>query len=306
VSKVDTSVNLFGTTWETPIVIAPVGSQRAFHPEGELAVARAGNARKNLQILSTVTTTSIEDVTGAAGRPVWFQVYVTASWNVTEKLVRRAEAAGSPVLVFTVDLLAGRSTETEQRFRRQDTRKCNACHDTPTGPGPGFLKRKPMFDGIDMSGVVFNSPMHTWKFVDRLKALTRMKLVLKGITTAEDAALCREHGVDGIIVSNHGGRAEESGRSSIESLPEVVEAAGSSMPVMVDGGFRRGTDIVKALALGARAVCVGRPYIWGLSAFGQPGVERVLELYRAELEQAMRQFGVPSIGAINRSFIARK
>lgn len=306
VEKVDTSVTLFGTRWETPLMIMPVGSQKAFHPEGEMAAARAGNKMKTLQILSTVTNSSVEDVTKAAGRPIWYQLYTTSAWSVTERLVKRAENAGCPVLVFTVDLPAGRSTETEKRMRRTDTRKCEACHDTPQGPGAGFLKRKPMFDGIDMKDVPFSAPSLTWSFVDRLKASTKMKLVLKGITTAEDAVLCREHGVDGIIVSNHGGRAEESGHSSIESLEEVVDAVGSSLPVMVDGGFRRGTDIFKALALGARAVGVGRPYIWGLAAFGQPGVEQVLGILRAELELAMRQFGAPRLNAIHRGFIARR
>ncbi|MBI4910723.1 MAG: alpha-hydroxy-acid oxidizing protein [Acidobacteria bacterium] len=306
VEKVDTSVTLFGTRWETPLMIMPVGSQKAFHTEGEVAVARAGNKQRVLQILSTVTNSSVEEVTKAAGRPIWYQLYTTSSWSVTERLVKRAENAGCPVLVFTVDLPAGRSTETEKRMRKLDTRKCEACHDTPQGPGAGFLKRKPMFDGIEMKDVPFSAPSQTWAFVDKLKASTKMKLVLKGITTAEDGVLCREHGVDGIVVSNHGGRAEESGRSSIESLAEVVEAVGSAMPVMVDGGFRRGVDVFKALALGARAVGIGRPYIWGLAAFGQAGVEQVLTILRAELELAMRQFGAPSLNAIHRGFVARK
>ena len=153
-----------------------------------------------------------------------------------------------------------------------------------------------MFDGLSGTGI--NPPAATWEWVDRLKKLTKMKLLLKGIETREDARLAREHGVDGIIVSNHGGRATEDLRPTIESLPEVVDAAGSQIPVLVDGGVRRGTDAYKALALGARAVGIGRPYVWGLTAFGQEGVERVLEILRAELQRTMQQCGTPTIAQI--------
>jgi 4-hydroxymandelate oxidase len=302
VSKVDLRTELFGTVWETPIVLSPVGSQKAFHPEGELAVGRAGNTRRTLQILSTATTTSVEDVTGAAGHPIWFQLYPTSSVTVAEKLVARAEAAGCPVLVFTVDNLVGRHNETQARLRLLDSRNCAGCHQ----PGQaGYFRRKPMFDGIEAGSLTVNDPSVTWALVDRLKRITRMKLVVKGIVTREDALLCKEHGVDGLIVSNHGGRDENSGRSTIESLPEVVDAAGGSMPVLVDGGFRRGTDIFKALALGAKAICIGRPYIWGLGSFGQAGVERVLDLLRAELELVMRQCGTRSIGEIGKAAIQK-
>ena len=290
---------LFGTAWETPIVIAPCGSQKAFHPDGELATARAARSRRTLQILSTVTTCRIEDVAQAAG-PIWFQLYPTSRWEVAEKLVRHAEASGSQALALTVDLPAGRNTETQERFKRMDTRTCAACH--PSGAGASLL-RKPMFTGIDMTGVTLYGPGTTWEWVRRLKDLTAMKLVLKGIETREDALMCCEHGVDGIIVSNHGGRAEESGRGTIECLPEVVDAVGGKIPVLVDGGFRRGTDIFKALALGARAVCIGRPYLWGLAAFGQVGVERVLDILRAELTLVMRQCGARSVAEIVRSMV---
>jgi 4-hydroxymandelate oxidase len=302
VSKVDLRTELFGTRWETPIVLAPVGSQKAFHPEGELAVGRAGNTRRTLQILSTVTTTSVEDVTQAAGHPIWYQLYPTNNPAIAEKLVRRAEAAGCPVLVFTVDNLVGRNAETQARFRLLDARDCTGCHQA----GPvSYFGRKPMFDGLDVTGLAVNDPSLTWAYVDRLRRLTRMKLVVKGIVTREDALLCKEHGADGLIVSNHGGRNESSGRGTIESLPEVVDAVGSAMPVLVDGGFRRGTDIFKALALGAKAICIGRPYIWGLGAFGQAGVERVLDILRAELELTMKQCGTKSIENIGMSAIQK-
>lgn len=301
VTRTDTSTEIFGVKWKTPIIISPVGSQRAFHTQGEIATAKAAGSRGHLQILSTVTTTSVEDVTAARGGPVWYQLYPTASWNITQTLIKRAEAAGSPVLVVTVDLPAGRNTETLSRARLMDPRNCADCHQ----PGlAGRLKRRPMFDKLDLTGLVdYYAPALTWDSIRRMKDMTKMKLVLKGIVTREDAELCVERGVDAIIVSNHGGRAEESGRSTIECLSEVIEAVGGKIPVLIDGGFRRGTDIFKALALGAKAVCIGRPYIWGLGAFGQPGVERVLDILRVELELIMKQAGVLSIDQIKRSYV---
>jgi isopentenyl diphosphate isomerase/L-lactate dehydrogenase-like FMN-dependent dehydrogenase len=295
-TRTDLGVEIFGQSWETPIMICPIGNQKAFHPEAELATARAARARRTNQILSSVTSYPVEEVSTALGRPPWFQLYMPRKWDDTVKLVRRVEAAGCPVLVWTIDLLAGRNTETAERFRRLDTRDCTACHLT----AKGGVRHRPMFDGL--TNEEYNPPEATWEYVDRLRKLTKMRLVLKGIETAEDARLCREHGVDAIHVSNHGGRAAETGRATVECLPEVVQAAGA-LPVIVDGGIRRGSDIFKALALGARAVGIGRPYIWGLSAFGQPGVERVLELLRAELTLTMRQAGTPSIGQIGKSSV---
>jgi 4-hydroxymandelate oxidase len=303
VSKTDLSVDLFGTRWETPIVLSPVGSQRAFHPEGEIAVARAGKAKRTLQILSTATTASIEEVTAAAGQPVWYQLYPTTSWAVTEKLVKRAEAAGSRVLVVTTDLPAGRNTETAERFKRLDKRQCSLCHD---GSATTYFKRKPMFDSIDMSGTSFFTPAMTWDWVKRFRDLTKMKVVLKGIVSGEDAALCVKYGVDGLIVSNHGGRAEESNRGTIECLPEVTAAVNKRIPVLLDGGIRRGTDVFKALALGARAVCIGRPYVWGLGAFGQPGVERVLDILRGELTLVMKQCGARTVAEITAAAVVAR
>jgi len=300
VSHVDTGVEIFGEGWDTPIGIAPCGSQRAFHPQGEAAVARAARSRGHTQILSTVTTTSVEEVVEARGEPVWYQLYPTASWDVTRRLLRRAEGAGCRVVVLTVDLPVISNRETQERYARADTRQCSKCHE----PGlEGFFSRRPMFEGVDMTGVGFDTPHLTWQFVERLKDETDMRVVVKGIVTREDAERCVQHGADGVIVSNHGGRAEESGRATIESLPEVVEGVAGRVPVLVDSGFRRGNDIVKALALGATAICVGRPYLWGLAAFGQPGVERVLDILRAELILAMKLAGRPSIADIDRTLV---
>jgi isopentenyl diphosphate isomerase/L-lactate dehydrogenase-like FMN-dependent dehydrogenase len=299
VSKVDLKIELFGTIWDSPLFLCPVGYQTAFHPQGEVAVARAAQTTKSLQVLSTVTSTPVEEVAKARGLPPWFQLYIPSTWAGTEKLVRRVEAAGCPVLVWTVDLLGGRNGETGERFRRTDTRDCTLCHTSARGG----VRNRPMLEGIE--GAV-NPPNATWELVDRLKKLTRMKLVLKGIETREDARLCREHGVDAIVVSNHGGRATEDLRPTIDSLPEVVDGVGGQVPVLVDGGFRRGTDIYKALASGARAVGIGRPYMYGLAAFGQEGVERVVEILRAELTMVMKQCGTPAIAQITPASIARR
>ena len=309
VRAIDMSVALFGTKWDSPIVIAPVGSQRAFHEEGELATARAARAGRHLQILSTMTSRGVEDVIAARGEPVWYQLYPTDQWAVTRGLVKRAEAAGCRVLVLTVDLQGGSNRETQARLQRRDSRQCSTCHaGGPLGSSLDNIKalvsRKPMFSGLDVSGVDTIQPLDmNWDFVKRLRDATTMKLVVKGLVTKEDAALAVQHGADGVIVSNHGGRGEESGRGTIESLADVVEGAGGRVPVLVDGGFRRGTDIFKALALGASAVCIGRPYLWGLAAFGQPGVEAVLAILRRELTTTMRQAGTVKVSDIKRQFV---
>lgn len=303
VTNIDTSVGLFGTTWKTPIVLAPAGSQRAFHPDGELAVARAARSRADLQILSNNTTSSVEDVIAARGEPVWFQLYPSTSWNVSGAMVKRAEKAGCPVMVFTVDQVGGSNRETLKRFMQEDKRQCNMCHDRTSLQTS--TQRKSMFEGLDLKGVRSQPPV-TWDYVKRLKDATSMKLIIKGIATREDAELSVTHGADGIICSNHGGRGEASGRSSIESLPEVLEGAAGRIPVLVDGGFRRGTDIFKALALGANAICIGRPYLWGLAAFGQEGVEAVLDILTRELVMVMRHSGTTSLGNITRAHVIQR
>ncbi len=300
VRNIDTSIELFGERYPIPILIAPCGSQKAYHPEGELAVARAAKAKGVEQILSTVASIAVEEVNAARGRPVWFQLYTSPLWRVTEAVVKRAEASGCPVLALTVDLPVS-NREVLARHRRATNPECQACH----APGANLIPPKPIYDGIDLTGGEDRGgTFMDWDFVDRLRDSTSMKLLLKGIVTAEDARLAVEHGVDGLIVSNHGGRAEDSGRSTIESLSEVVDAVDGRMPVIVDGGFRRGTDIFKALALGADAIAIGRPYLWGLGSFGQEGVETVLDLLKRELEIVMRQARTTSIEEINRSYIA--
>jgi 4-hydroxymandelate oxidase len=288
VSRIDLSASVLGQSFASPIALCPVGSQRAFHADGELATARAARAGNHLQIMSTQSSTRIEDVATARGAGLWYQLYTTSDFGVTRKLVQRAEAAGCPVVAVTVDLPNGRNTLTDLRQARLDRRQCATCHVAGERGADGrTVGPKPMFEGLDMSGVTLTSPSLTWDFIKRLKDVTTMKVVIKGLETREDAELAVSSGADGVVVSNHGGRATETGRPTIDALPEVVAGVASRIPVLLDGGVRRGTDVFKALALGATAVGIGRPYIWGLSSFGQDGVERVLQILTTELRLAM-------------------
>jgi isopentenyl diphosphate isomerase/L-lactate dehydrogenase-like FMN-dependent dehydrogenase len=294
--KIDTGMTLLGTRYNSPIFLSPVSSQGAFHSEAEMAVARAAGAKGHHMILSTVGNSAIADVNKAHGSPVWLQLYPTDDFNVTEQLIRKAEQAGTTTIMLTVDRQGGRNTETLFRLRRQDDRNCMACH---AGGFKNEVARKPMFNGIDVSHVtnLYGTGM-TWDFVKRLRGATKLKLFLKGIMTPEDATKAVHAGVDGILVSNHGGRAEESLQSTIGALPAVVKVVNGKFPVLVDGGVRRGTDVYKALALGATGVGIGRPYCWGLAAFGQPGVAAVLAILTREFETIMRQVGTVSLKQI--------
>ncbi len=296
VRQIDTRVNILGEEWPTPIVIAPCGSQQAFHADGELAVARAASKLNHLQILSTVSSTPIEQVVEARDAPVWFQLYTLGGWPGVRKMLRRAEAAGCPVVVLTVDLplAPAPARHTLQRAIRRDTSDCSACHE-----GFGIAARlKPMFDGIAADEADRRAMDLTWDFLAKLRQETTMKVFIKGVVTAEDAERCVEQGVDGIIVSNHGGRADDSGRGAIDSLAEVAPVVNGRTTLLMDSGIRRGTDILKALALGADAIMVGRPYLWGLASFGQAGVERALQILRDELKIAMEFAGTRSIPEI--------
>ena len=300
-TKVDMRTQLFGVSYNSPIFTCPTGGEGSFHPDGELAVARATKARGTMQILSTATSTGVEDVIKAHGQPVWYQLYAPTSWDACDKIVKRVQAAGCPVIALTVDNTTGRNSETYMRTRPKDLGQCKGCHEGGAGP---TTKERKMYDGIDMTGVGGQNPAMTWEFVDRLRKAVTVKLIIKGIDTKEDARLCVEHGIDGILVSNHGGRSTETGRPTIEALPEVVAEVGNRIPVFVDGGVRRGTDVFKALALGAKGVGIGRPFLWGLGAFGQAGVDRVLEILQGELKLVMGNCGTQNVAAIDRSYVA--
>jgi isopentenyl diphosphate isomerase/L-lactate dehydrogenase-like FMN-dependent dehydrogenase len=288
IETAETRTELFGVQYDSPLYLSAVGGQWMFHMDGEVGSARAAKAKKSAQMLSTQTSMSVEDVAQALGAGPWYQLYMPVTWDATERVVRRVEAAGCKVLVWTLDNLAGRNLETSTRLAKTDTRDCDSCHGD---------RKKPMVDGDS------NPRGATWDYVERLKKMTSMKVMLKGLDTREEAKLALNHGADGIIVSNHGGRATETVRPTIECLPEVVEAVRGRIPVFVDGGFRRGSDVYKALALGAKAVGIGRPYVYGLAAFGQAGVERVLDIMNRELQLTMRQCGAASLAKIERSSV---
>ena len=286
VSNIDTTLTLFGQSLRSPILLAPVGFQSVFHPEGELATARAAAARGHQMILSSVSTFAVGDVARSGGQPLWFQLYPTTNRAVTRGVLGRAEAAGCPVVLLTVD------TPVTGNREGHITSLNRLLREAPLGN----------FEGLRTNETV-TDPTMTWDMIGWLRSNTSMKVVLKGIVTREDALLAVEHGVDGIVVSNHGGRQLESDRSTLACLPEVVAAVGGRMPVLIDGGIRRGTDIFKALALGADAIAIGRPYCWGLDGNGQRGVERALELLQAELVRAMQLAGTPRLSNIERAFV---
>ena len=294
VSETDTRVNILGTEASSPIFLCPVGSQGAYHPEAELGTARAAAAKGHHMVLSTQSSTAVEAVAEARGAPIWHQLYPTDRWEYTVAMLQRAEAAGCTAVCLTIDLPGGRNTETQSILMREDDRTCSNCH---TG------QAKPMFDGLDMRGVGLNNPALTWEVIERMKEVTSMNVIIKGVEVGADAALAVQYGADGIWVSNHGGRATETERGTIECLPEIVAAVNGRVPIIVDSGFRRGTDIYKALALGAAAVGVGRPYCWGLGAFGQAGVERVLDLLNRELLITMRGSGTPTVASIGPDYV---
>jgi 4-hydroxymandelate oxidase len=302
VSKLDTSRSVLGGIWKQPFYFSAVSSMRAFHPEAEIAVARAAASGQIQMMLSTGASTPVEEVVAARNGPMWQQLYATDDWHVTEAVVRRAEKAGCTAIFLTVDSPPGRNSETLLRAMRRDGRDCTQCH---VGGSHDLVRRAPMFAGIDVSRVTALSPTTlSGHYLERLRKLVTVKFLVKGIVTAEDATQALHAGVDGIVVSNHGGRQEETLRSTIECLPEIVAAVDRRIPVFIDGGIRRGTDIFKALALGATAVGIGRPQAWGLAAFGQSGVEAVSNILTRELRSIMRQAGTPDLAAIDKSHLA--
>jgi len=297
VSAVNTQTELLGHTLPSPVLLAPVGGLGMAHADGDIEVARGARAGGHKMIMSTAATFGIEEVTEARGEPVWYQLYPTDVWDITQGILRRVEATGSDVLFLTTDIPA-RNQDRMRRFDRSSD-DCSECHI----PGTTFAD-KAMLQGLNApANLNPSNPSMDWDYVKRLRDSTDMKLVIKGITQPQDARLALRAGVDAIHVSNHGGRAEESGFATIDSLPEIVNVVRGRIPVIVDGGIRRGTDVLKALALGADAVCVGRPYIWGLGAFGQEGVAKVMQILDSELEVAMKQAGTPTLADITHAAV---
>lgn len=290
VGRVDLSVDLFGQRLHSPILLAPIGGQRVIHEGGELASMRGASARGHLMLTSTVSNYAVEELRAAGTAPLWFQLYASPDSGLNRYLLQRAEAAECPAVALTVDSPTRGNRLGERWFARAMQAR--------------GVQRLANFEGWRGPPRI-GDPALTWEGMEALRGQTRMKFLLKGIVTREDAREALARGVDGLIVSNHGGRQEESGRGTLESLPEIVEAVEGRVPVLIDGGFRRGTDVFKALALGATAVCVGRPYLYGLGAWGADGVAKVLAILDSELKRTMQFAGVTRLAELGPQYLQR-
>jgi 4-hydroxymandelate oxidase len=297
VSKLDTRVTIFGQEHAFPILLAPVAAQKLMHPDGESASARGASAAGATMVVSSFANTSLEDVAAVAKSPLWFQLYAQPDHGFTRELVQRAEAAGYRALCLTVDTV---TTGARNREARAAVKLL---------PIPNFEKLKMPDGDVSLhtgSQDVFKSVLDasmSWKEIDWLRSVAKIPLVLKGVLNPDDAELAVKHGVSGIIVSNHGGRNLDTLPATIDALPLVTEKVAGRIPVFVDGGIRRGTDVLKALALGANAVFIGRPYIYGLGAAGEGGVTQVIRILQREFQMAMALTGRTNVANIDRSLI---
>jgi isopentenyl diphosphate isomerase/L-lactate dehydrogenase-like FMN-dependent dehydrogenase len=304
VREADTATTVLGLPLTLPVALAPTAFNRLGHPDGELAAARAAGAVGTLMCCSTISSWSLEEIAAVATGPLWFQLYVYRDRDVTRDLVRRAEAAGYRALILTVDTprLGRRERDVRNRFS------------LPADITIRNLERYGTPDALRWAATsTFTEYVHkllddslTWESVDWLRTITSLPILIKGVLTAEDARLCVEHGVAGLIVSNHGGRQLDGAIATMDALPEIVKQVAGRIPVLLDGGVRRGTDVFKALAGGASAVLIGRAYLWGLASDGEAGVRKVLEIFGTELELAMALAGCRSIGAITPTHVAAR
>jgi isopentenyl diphosphate isomerase/L-lactate dehydrogenase-like FMN-dependent dehydrogenase len=298
VSCVETETRVLGRPVRFPVLAAPTGFQTLAHPEGELAVARATAALGTIMVLSTLSSYPLEAVAAAAAGPKWFQLYCYRDRSVTQRLVERAQEQGFHAICVTVDLPA-------VGHRERDLRSGFTLppHALPRN-FEGLVDTSAMSDPANPSVFAEHigrlvDPSLTWEIIPWLRSVTHLPIVLKGILRPDDARHAADRGIDGIIVSNHGGRQLDGVPASIEALPPIVEAVRGQLDILLDGGIRRGTDVAKALALGARAVLVGRPVLWGLAVGGAKGVERVLDLLRAEFALAMTLLGCRNVAELN-------
>jgi len=298
VSHLDTGIPLFGGQLEHPILLAPVAYHRLYHPEGEIATARGASASGALFAVSSFTTTAIDEIARNTKQPIWFQLYVQRDRAFTRDMVQRAVAAGCKALCLTVDtpvlgcrygqLSFGLPGHLEcVHLRGLDLKSSILGHKTQRG---GIYD--PLFD-----------PAFNWRDLEWLRSMAGVPVLLKGVLNPEDGKRAIEHGADGIIVSNHGGRNLDALPATIDALPRMAEAVAGRIPLLLDSGIRRGTDVLMALALGAKAVFIGRPYIYGLAAGGAEGVERVVSILRGEFERAMALTGRRSIAEIDESVL---
>ena len=298
VSHLDTRVNLFGSELDSPILLAPVAYHRLYHAEGEIATARGANAAGAGFVISSFTTTAIDEIARNTQRAIWFQLYVQRDRAFTKDMVQRAVAAGCTAVCLTVDTPVLGNRYGQLAFGLPSDLECVHLRGLNLGaPIPGHKTQRgrifdPLFD-----------PAFNWRDLEWLRSVAGVPVVLKGVLAPEDGKRAVECGADGVIVSNHGGRNLDMVPGAIDALPRVVEAVAGRIPVMLDSGIRRGTDVLMALALGAKAVFIGRPYIYGLAVGGAKGVERVISILRDELERAMALTGRRSLAEIDSSVL---
>jgi (S)-2-hydroxy-acid oxidase len=301
VSNVDCSVDVLGERVSAPVLLAPVAYHRVADPEGEKATARAAAAVGTIMVLSTMSTTRLEDVAEAAPDGVrWFQLYVYPNRGITKALVQRAEAAGYSALCLTVDVPYLGRRERDLYNRLQFPPDIMPANFAGLIHVPDFVAAE---SELAAQAASLISPSITWDDVDWLRSVTSLPLLIKGVLAADDAKIALDHGVAGIVVSNHGARQLDGVPAPIEVLADVVEVVAGRVPVLVDGGVRRGTDVVKALALGAQAVLIGRPYLWALAAGGEDGVKRAYSMLKAEFELAMALCGCRSVDEISGALV---
>ena len=309
---VDTKLELLGAKLKSPIILAPVAAQGLFDAQAEEATARASARRGQIFVLSGTASRDIGAVARAAGDPslVWYQMYPTNDFEVTTRLIRKVEEAGCSTLVLSTDMATRGNRLSLARAARTDSAQCATCHGAdvnPVYPGrgslTGYLRHFPMFADLDLTNVKAAIVPITWELFSKIRGITKLRIVLKGVMTAEDTTLAVEHGADGVWVSNHGGRQENSGMAPIEALEEVVHVIRKRLPLIVDGGVRRGVDVVKGLALGADAIAVGRPQAWALGSFGEAGVTRLLEILDAELTTTLKLCGVTHVKGVTSSHV---
>jgi len=300
-TSVDLSTTVLNERLAWPVGLAPTAFNSLGHADGELGAARAAGPRGTLMCCSTIASYPLEDIAAVATGPLWFQLYVYRDREVTRDLVRRAEAAGYRGLVLTVDTprLGRRERDVRNHFALPAHVRIRNLERYATAGATGWSGESSFTEYVHR----FLDPSLTWESVEWVRSISRLPVLVKGILTAEDGALAYSHGASGVVVSNHGGRQLDGAIATIDALPEIVDAAAGRGPVLLDGGIRRGTDVLKALALGAAAVFIGRPYLWGLAAGGEHGVGRVLDLLRAELDLTMALAGCPSVASVTRALV---
>jgi 4-hydroxymandelate oxidase len=292
-STIRTEVELFGSKMAAPIMVAPSSLQGALHPDGEMAMHQGATAANTRMIVSNASSFTIEKIAAAAKGPLWFQLYPRKDLDANLDVLEAAQKAGCTGVVVTVDVQAV-SYERDLHDRRLESGLLRP-------PNAGARPRSPQVH--NPYGAPEGRMWYEWKLFDQIRSTIKGPMLAKGILTPEDARLCIEHGCDGVYVSNHGGRSLDYAPSSLEVLPGIVDAVAGRVPVIFDSGIRTGSDVLKALALGAKAVCVGRTPRWGLAAYGPPGVQRILEILQGELIQAMAYTGRTSIDAVDKTAV---